>query len=495
MSQLTAADIQRLAAAGESQIVEFKQEGETQTDLGELLISLANADGGTILVGVTDDGVVNGCPNPPVIRRKLLAASRMTRPPMEDITEEYFVTVNNNEVFVVHVPARRDAVYSYSTTFRIRRGSRNEQIDGVELTRLARIRSGNDFEDEPLPELSLADLDPSTIADMRAGRARLGGLVGTGGTDSATLPQDDVAFLTKLGGVVQYGQRVVPTVAGLLAMGRNPQDALPQSILQAARFHGSTPADIMDRQLIAGSVPQQVEALMNFVARNSMVAARIVGTYREDIPQYPPEALREAVANALSHRSYFDVAYRVQVNIFAERIEVISPGGVLPGIDLSSFRGFARRNPHLAEMLSLLRVVESWGTGLARMRAAMEKAGLPPPVFEDDQYSVRVVLFSREPQASDEAAEFRTITRAALPSRSSGLNKRQEEVIATLREAGGSTTAPQYGSRFDISNQQAREDLVMMVEKGILERSGLARSTRYYLAGRKEATNPPAESE
>jgi len=493
---LTADEIKRMAAVGkESQTVEFKQQGENQTDIGELLISFANAEGGIILVGVDDKGRIVGCTDQSGLKKKLIAAARMCRPPLELLMDYYFVDVDGKEVLAVHVPARHDSVYSYSNRFRIRRGDRNEYIDGIELTQMARARGGNDFEQTVLPELSLDDIDPLAIEALKQGRAKLGGLNGIGGTDTASLG-DDIDMLIRLGAVVSERGKIVPTVAGVLALGRDTQAAVPQAVVLLARYEGKSATRILDRQFAIGNVPQQVDSVMAFVARNTTTAAKVVGLYREDIPQYPVEAIREAVANALSHRSYYDPAYRVQVNIFTDRIEVVSPGGVLPGVELRDFRGYARRNPNLAFILSWMRVVESWGTGLARMRDEMAKVGLPDPAFTTNDFSVTVTLYGRNAQVPGQIVDPQAVTRPPLPPHYDALKlkARQADLIYSLLQSGGGTISPRiYRDRYSISEQQANEDLVMLMNMGVLGRTGKARATRYFLLEQETGSEPTRE--
>jgi ATP-dependent DNA helicase RecG len=123
---------------------------------------------------------------------------------------------------------------------------------------------------------------------------------------------------------------------------------------------------------------------MRFVERNTRTAWRIEGLRREDVPEYPMKALREAITNAVMHRDWFMDGANVLVEIYTDRIEVSSPGGLPKGMTLSDLgRKSIRRNSLIADLLHRITFIEKAGTGIKRIRDEAREQGCPDPVFQE----------------------------------------------------------------------------------------------------------------
>src|SRR5690349_12972449 len=136
MERLSEKRILELIAEGEGEQLEFKLENERQPDLGELLVALANTQGGTILVGVSDGGEVVGVTRPAEVRNRLEAAARTARPPLSEALQVYVAAVGEQRVLVAALPALTDAVYSYGGLFRHRVGAANAVLSDEALMEL-----------------------------------------------------------------------------------------------------------------------------------------------------------------------------------------------------------------------------------------------------------------------------------------------------------------------------------------------------------------------
>ena len=158
---------------------------------------------------------------------------------------------------------------------------------------------------------------------------------------------------------------------------------LKQVYVTCLLFKGTAKVNVLDRKDFAGGVVADIEDSMRFIERNTRLAYKIERLRREEIPEYPPAALREAITNATMHRDWFNEGSNVFVEIFRDRIEVSNPGGLPTGM-LPSDLGHksVRRNPLIADLLHRIEYIEKAGTGILRMREAVEKHGSPPPVFE-----------------------------------------------------------------------------------------------------------------
>ena len=187
------------------------------------------------------------------------------------------------------------------------------------------------------------------------------------------------------------GDVLRPTLAGLMAMGKFPQKFFPRLNVTFAVFPGidkSAPRDggrrFLDSQTIVGPIPYMIEDVLAAVSRNMRTGAVIEGAFRNDVPDYPPVAVREAVANALMHRDYSPESRgsQVRVNMFADRLEVLNPGGLYGDVTIDSLGvsgASSARNQFLSNILETTPfpdggyVVENRGTGYQEIEERLRR--------------------------------------------------------------------------------------------------------------------------
>ena len=302
--------------------------------------------------------------------------------------------------------------------------------------------------------------------------------------------------LIAFGLVTNTGGQIHPTLAAILLFGKQPQKYVPQASVKLAHFRGNdVDGMIFDRKEVFGTLDKVIEDTVRFVTNNMKVPARIEGLYREDMPQYPLVAVREAIANALAHRDYSISGQKVTLRMFDDRLEVESPGGLAGPVTLENL-GQKRysRNPLLTRLMYEMRLVEEMGTGIRRMRRALADIGSPPPSFVSDDSSfvanlparplpepeaVRPqVAPSREPEApifeineSNRAEYFEMLQK--------GLNERQARGLLYARERGRLTNRDYRSVNADITDETARLDLLSLVDKGHLMRIGDKKGASY----------------
>ena len=219
-------------------------------------------------------------------------------------------------------------------------------------------------------------------------------------------------------------------------------------------------------KVLDGDILTQIENMEDFVKTHISLHAKIEGMKRQEKWEYPIEAVREAIVNAICHRDYGSSG-NVQVRIFDDRIEVRNPGGLPEGLtveDLKRDHDSFPRNRLIADCFFLIKLIERWGTGTNRMVDLCVNHGLPEPEFEDKKISF-VVRFSKL-----------FITEDILEQ----LNDRQRKVVEHLKEAKKITTR-EYSEMFGISIRMARIDLKRMVDLGIIKRKGASDKTAYYV--------------
>src|SRR5689334_25291910 len=301
-----------------------------------------------------------------------------------------------------------------------------------------------------------------------------------------------------------------PTVAALLLFGRAPHHALPEVQVKAARFRGSDVSGfIVDRAELSGAAGPLIEAVSQFVTRNMRVGGAIEGVYRRDVPEYPIQAVREAVTNAVAHRDYSLTGQKVQVRMFDDRLEIESPGGLAGPVTLDTLevRRYSR-NPRLAQAMYMLRLVEEMGTGIRRIKRALAELGSGPPSFVSDRASflVRLPALPDAPAPVEAPAVATPAPAAGAPAsppvapapppapeiseearrRSAtwlraGLSPRQATGLEHAFQSGRLTNREYRELHSDLSDEAARLDLADLVERGYLMKSGSNRGTYYIL--------------
>jgi ATP-dependent DNA helicase RecG len=205
---------------------------------------------------------------------------------------------------------------------------------------------------------------------------------------------DSSALAAREGLIVRRDSALQPTVAGYVLFGVHPERQRPAWRVVALRLSGTDRrAPVADRLETEGPAPQAIAQVEAFLLRN-LQPAHTKGQATQD---YPLAAVGEAVANAVAHRDYAAPS-QVFVRLFSDRLEIESPGGLLPGATLQELLagGQSRpRNPVIAGALRRMGLMAEAGRGLALIREEMARLGSPPPEFAADAHSFRVTLLSR----------------------------------------------------------------------------------------------------
>jgi ATP-dependent DNA helicase RecG len=256
----------------------------------------------------------------------------------------------------------------------------------------------------------------------------------------------------------------------VLFFAKNPQKFFLQSEVRCARFKGVDVTDsFIDMKVLRGSIDEQIDQAEKFVLNNIKKSAWTVPGKipREEKWEYPPDAIREAITNAITHRDYQSTA-NVQVRIFDDRIEIWNPGGLPEGLTVKKLKGKHEskpQNPLVAKMFFMIKYIEQWGTGVNKMMRQCKREGLPEPKLEDTKSSF-IVTFRKS------KISFDTIKKL-------GLNQRQREIIEYLRKEK-TITSTKYSSLFTVTDRTARNDLKELVKKRILVRRGRGKRDTYY---------------
>jgi ATP-dependent DNA helicase RecG len=269
--------------------------------------------------------------------------------------------------------------------------------------------------------------------------------------------------------------RLCFTNAGALFFRVNDEDVLFRHAgIVCVLYKGTDKANILDAKELNGDIISNVEDAIVFLKKHLRVSYKIESLKRENILELPEDALREALVNAACHRDYFEKGSRVMVEIFDDRVDVVSPGGVCKGITRENFGTVTiTRNPIIASMLFRIDYIEQMGTGIGRMRDATRKANVAEPIFQFDGF-FKVTFKRNSPDIS--------IGRQSVANRSLSVAAfdRRQAVVAYLEEHGKAKVS-ELAEIVGLSDGRVRALLREMAGEGIIEKIGDKRYAHYVL--------------
>ena len=169
------------------------------------------------------------------------------------------------------------------------------------------------------------------------------------------------------------------------------------SQIQCGMFKGKNRAVFVDKREYTGPLWQQIEDTFQFALRNIRLGARIEGIYRQDIYELPPDSIRELIINAVMNCSFLQNSH-IQVAVYDDRLEITSPGGLLPGMTIERMKeGYSKiRNRALAHAFLYMNMIEAWGSGIPKLMESMRKYGLEEPEFIDMGIGLRINLYRKD---------------------------------------------------------------------------------------------------
>lgn len=249
----------------------------------------------------------------------------------------------------------------------------------------------------------------------------------------------------------RYG-KLYPTNGGILLFGNDRFKWFPDASISCVCFSDETHEEIIDQQEIKSPLIMAHEEILSFIRRHTKVGAKIRESIREDILEYPPQAIREAVINAIVHADYSLKGSRIQVAIFSNRIEITNPGGLPYGQTMEfALSGVSlMRNRVMGRLFREIKLIERLGTGLKRIISIYEKTNAKRPIFEELNTHFRVTLYS--------------INTLAIK-----LELWEQRLMEKLAQKDSlSTTA--IAKLWKVTTRTARTRLKKMIEEGLLNR-------------------------
>ncbi len=435
----------------ESETTENTLSLSERKEITESVAAFATASGGVVRIGLNNDGVRVGVQ---IGNRTLEDLANYIRdntdpPQFPSIS---FDGLEGSAVITVTVeesPVK--PVYAFSRPLK-RVGRTNQRLSRDETKRLMEVTSGRTWDSLPCRGLTVDGIDRELVTSFlkRAGQ------------DTGTSTESVMQNLNLLAGDE-------PCNAAALLFTPHPGRYVVEAQVMCARFLGTDSVRFLDERSFAGDAFSQLGEALAFVVRNTRQQPVITGRpEHEVVPEYPADAVREAITNAICHRDY-TMTGTVQVRIYDDRLEVWNPGMLPFGLSVEELyreHPSRPRNPRLAEAMHRARLIEHWGTGTLRIVRACEERGMPRPEFVSAMGTFIV--------------RFKKPETAVVTLETDRMTQRQRATLSYVREHGSITTGA-YGRLFSLSRAQAFKDLATMTDSSILERVGEGRSTRYVL--------------
>ena len=473
---LTEEELRDLVSRDEGQFLEFKSAWDRSGDtpkqvrrravrdtIAESVAAFANADGGLLLIGVEDDGTPTGCDYPDDVIEEFVSVPRKRlRPPVSCRSGR--LSIAGIEVLVFSVPIAPEAVMIDGNGFPYRVGDHVTREPQEVINERKQVYRRVGYEQRYRADATLDDLDLELAREF------------LDRTPFGARPVTEA--LSYYGLIEQAAQEWRVTNAALLLFARAP--ALrwhPRAGLRLFRVAGTSRQHGRRRNVT--QVGRADPPLARAIAEAHRLAGQQVhrseklnGLFFEEVPEYPDFAWQEAIVNAFAHRDYEYQGREVEAWFYEDRMEVSSPGDLLPPVTLAKLRerlpAHATRNPLIVRVLADAGVMRDEGEGVARIFEEMEESFLREPEveMEDGVFSVRLYNepVAAGPDAAPGIAEFAS-------SRSAGLREH------FLRHP--SLSNADYRRIFAVSRYAAARELRRLVEGGFLRMEGKGRGARY----------------
>lgn len=443
----------------ESETVELKE--VVVDDIKKEIIAFANCDGGKLYIGVRDDGTVIGLDNADSVS---LQISNMVRDAIKpDITMFlHYETIVENGKNVVAVDIQRGTDRPY---YLAKKGMRPEGVY---------VRQG--YSSVPATDTAIRRMIKETDGDrfeaMRCLNQDL--------TFEATKKEFELRK-------TDFGSQQMRTLKLIDQDGLYSNLALLLSdqcvhTIKVAVFQGTDQTIFKDRREFTGSLMQQMNEVYDFIDFRNQTRATIEKLYRVDVRDYPEVAVREALLNLLVHRDY-SFSASAFISIYEDRIEFVSIGGLMPGIELEDVMvGISVcRNQDLANVFYRLHLIEAYGTGMGKIMKAYESMQVKP-VIETTKNAFKIILPNINAKYETENATVKTKSGTPVTIHTEKELSDEEEKILEYARKHGAITRNDVIGLLEVSASTAARVIRKMVKTNLLEQKGKARNTHYTIA-------------
>jgi ATP-dependent DNA helicase RecG len=419
--------LRRLVAAGESESVEFKKTTGQRTEAGKTLCAMLNGQGGHVIFGVNDRGEIVGQRVTTRTHEEVANELRKIDPQVTPAWETVRVG-GGLAVIIVFVPGG-GGPYTFDDRPYIRSGPTTQRMDKrlYEARLTERMHATSRWELLPVPKgITVADLDAGEIEVTLENAVRIGRM-------ERPRRADIRSILTGLRLI--EGGRLLNAALVLYGKSERAENPFPQLAIRLARFRGTSKVpDFADNRQYWGHAFDLLRRAESFLQDHVPIAGKLMRNrfQRVDRAWYPPQATREALANALCHRDYSSHGGTVSLAMFDDRLEISNPNGLHFGLtpqSLTRAHDTQPWNPRIAEVFYRAGLIEKWGMGTINILEWCRENGNPPPRWEvREPGSVVVTFWPAVPETGRTVAGTSHGTSVALEGPESRPESRPESI-------------------------------------------------------------------
>ncbi len=469
MKNVNRNNLSEMIALGEGTTLEFKRSGAS--GLGQEICAFANSSGGRILLGITDDGDIVGVSDINRLKSDIQNIAHTADPPIRVDIE-----LLESSVLCVKIPPQREKPYAFGGRFYFREGANSRKMSRDETLGFFHQQGLIHYDETICHKFSLdADLDETNWNLFRT---------------RANIPADMPPEIA-LKNLHLADQNSKVTNAGAWLLAKDIRKFHSSATISCALFMGTDKVKILDRRDFHGDVYSTIDETMSWILSKINVEFIIEKLKREERPELPEKAIREAVVNALAHRDYRSTA-NVQIYLYSDRLEIVSPGGLPAGMTEADLGvKSVPRNPLLFDLLYRMNAVEHIGSGIIRIRNLCSEHGVAQPIIEVSENWFTTIfprpkipdgerkdpereLTPNQDKAGTKSglSQSETGTKSGLSQSEagtkSGLSQDQVELI---RKCDGEKTASELIKIFGRSNRSKFQKKVLkpLIKAGLLE--------------------------
>jgi len=436
---------------GEGQFIEFKENYEGK-GLAKEMVAFANSQGGKIILGISDSGQIKGIKTTNSLKAQIQDIARNCDPPLKVKLEQF------ENLLIIKVEEVENKPYACSQGFYLRNGSSSQKLSRDEILDFSIQEGKIKFDEQINNEFNFkVDFEEKKL-DQYLKLAEL----------TKNIPIKEILIALKVAKLIK--NEIKFNNAGVLFFSKDPSKFFISSKVVCVNYQTNEKVNILDKKIFDNGIISNIQDAIAYVKKHIDTRYEIKTAKRKEIPQFPEEAYRESIVNAIMHRDYFDKSGDVLIEIFKNKIIVSNPGGLVKWLKPEDFGKLSRaRNQIIAELLSKTKYVEKVGSGINRIRTSMKESNLPEPVFEYN-YSFSATLLDETGGKGQEKVGERVGEKVGERV-GEKLTKNQVKILNEILK-DSQITASRLSEIIGISQRKIEENLAKLKHKGFLKRVG-----------------------
>ncbi len=444
----------------EDQTFDRKSARKDPKALSNHLVAFANADGGVLVIGIEDDLTITGINDFESNINEILRVPYDYCKPSVLIQTEIIDCIdckgNPNHLLVITIPQSSELHANQQDEVYYRMGDKSKKVNFEERLQLMYAKGMRYFEDEPVSDSSIDDIDIDFVAEYCK-------KIGYKKSAKEYITQNKSFLCAKNGRNEMSG-------AAILLFGKDPQQFFKRARVRFIRYDGTeakvgTEMNVIKDKMFTGKILDIVQETLEFVRSQIKERTSLADDGKfKTVPEYPEFAWKEIIINAIAHRDYSIKGTDIQIKMFNDRIVVESPG-TLPGIvRINNMRQVHfSRNPKIAEFLHEYEYVQEFGEGVDRMYEEMQKAGLPAPEYTSVSFMLNATI--RNSQTTND------LVNDLVNDPVNNLTVREANIYKMIA-SNPDLSIPEIANILSVSESTVKRSIRSLKQKHYIERSG-----------------------